>query len=362
MRTVDPFERGVRWFDDRQQERWWLGFPVGVIRKYADDRGSAFAGLVTFHVFLGMLPLLVVVLTLLGRMLAGSEDLRDAVLESTLAQLPVVGARIREDVSTLGASGPVLAIAIAGMLWTASGIYHSLQLAMNQVWNVEGVDRQGWVARHVRAIALFTLVVAAAFGTRYVRGWTPDVSVPVLGPAMSALGGSLLAGLLLLGVFRLVVSPAIRSVQLVPAALLAGLLWELLQRIGTMLVGDRLTQADDLYGTLGLVVVTLFWINLLARSAIFANEWAVVSWRGLWPRRIAQPPLTEADRRVLDALVHNERRRPEQRVDVTFTGSADELGHGGEPEPASAQSVDDGLERRMVRGVASDVEQVDGSG
>lgn len=311
-------EQAVRWFDDRQQDRWWLSFPIAVVRKYADDRGSAFAGLVTFQVFLGMLPLLVVVLTVLGRLLEGSESLRDAALESTLAQLPVVGARLQEDVSTLRASGPLLAVAIAGLLWTAAGIYHGLQLAMNQVWNVEGIDRQGFVARHVRALILFTLVIAAAVGTAPIRRWSPSVAGNLVFAAASMVVSALLAGLLLLGVFRLVVAPVIPTRRLLPAALLAGLLWELLQQVGAMLVSDRLTRADDLYGALGVVVVTLFWINLLARSAVFANEWAVVSWRHLWPRRIAQPPLTEADRRVLTALAHNERRRPEMHIDVAF--------------------------------------------
>lgn len=311
-------ERGVRWFDERQNERWWLAFPVGVIRKYADDRGSAFAGLVTFQVFLGMLPLLVVVLTVMGRLLEGSDDLRDAALESTLAQMPVLGERIRDDVSTLRATGPVLAISVAGLLWTAAGIYHSLQLAMNQVWNVAGVDRQGFVSRHMRALLLFSLVIVAAVGTAPLRGRDPLGLPTLLASLLSALGSAVLAAVVLLAVFRIVVSPAVPTVRLLPAALLAGFLWELLQQVGSSIVVDRLTRADDLYGALGFVVVTLFWINLLARAAIFSNEWAVVGWRRLWPRRIAQPPLTEADRRVLEALPRNERRRPEMEVDVEF--------------------------------------------
>jgi uncharacterized BrkB/YihY/UPF0761 family membrane protein len=111
--------------------------------------------------------------------------------------------------------------------------------------------------------------------------------------------------------------------RLVPAAALAALFWELLQRVGAWIVLDRLAQAEDLYGGIGFVVVTLFWINLLARSAILANEWAVVSWDRLWPRRIAQPPLTEADREVLTRLVHNERRRPEEHIEVRFDERAE---------------------------------------
>lgn len=325
---MSPPERAVRWFDDYQQQRWWLAHPVGTIRKYADDRGSAFAGLVTFQMFLGLLPLLVVALTALGNVLGGSETARRAALESTLGQFPVIGDRIRDDVTGLALSGPWVAISIVGLLWTAAGIYHSLQLAMNQVWNVQGIHRQGWVSRHVRALLLFTLVIAAAIGTGFLRReggpieWGPDF----LAATASAVVSVAIAAALLLGVIRLATAPVVPTVRLVPAAVLAGLVWELLQRVGSWIVLEQLSQAEDLYGGIGLVVVTLFWINLLARSVVFANEWAVVSWMRLWPRRIAQPPLTEADRDVLVRLVHNERRRPEQHVDVWFDREADEAG------------------------------------
>lgn len=311
-------ERAVRWFDDVQQERWWLAHPVATIRKYADDRCSAFAGLVTFQIFLGMLPLLVVVLTAFSRLLEGSDQLRRAALESAFAQLPVIGSRLEEDVSSLAVSGPWLVLAVAGLLWTAAGIYHGLQLALNQVWNVEGVHRQGFVSRHLRALLLFALVISAAIGTAFIRGETVGLPPSQLTAAATALVGALTSGAILLGVLRIVVSPHVRLLHLVPAAVLAGLLWELLQLVGSWVVMEQLAGAEDLYGAIGFVVVLLLWINLLSRSVLLANEWAVVSWKQLWPRRIAQPPLTEADRRVLEALAHNERRRPEQRIDVRF--------------------------------------------
>jgi YihY family inner membrane protein len=315
---VDLPERAVRRFDDFQQDRWWIAFPVGAVRKYADDRGSALAALVTVQVFLGLLPLLVVALTVLGTFLEGSEDLRNAALDSTLAQFPVLGDRIRDDVSALTVSSFWVVVSILGLLWTAIGIYNSLQLTLNQVWNVEGVRRQGFVSRQARALALFGLVVGAAVGTAFVPdsvvSLSPDVVADVLG-TVARVG---VAAALLLGVFRLALSPSVPTRLVLPAALLAGLLWHLVQQVGAWLVVERLAEAEDLYGGIGFVVVVLFWINLLARALVFANEWAVVGWRQLWPRRIAQPPLTDADRRVLADLVRNERRRPEQHIQVTF--------------------------------------------
>jgi YihY family inner membrane protein len=318
-------ERAVRWFDDVQQTRWWLALPVGTIRKYADDRGTAFANLVTFQIFLGMLPLLVVVLTVFHEILERREDIADAVLESTLAQFPVIGDQLEQDLSTLAVSGPWVAVSILGLLWTASGIYHGMQLAMNQVWNVEGVGRQGFVSRHVRALLLFILVIAAAIGTAFADVanfllWLPTPAIGVVATLIQAL----ISATLLLGVLRLTVAPEVPWTRLVPAAVMAGLFWQLLQGVGAWIVTDQLVEARDLYGGIGFVVVTLLWINLLARSVVFANEWAVVSWDELWPRRIAQPPLTEADRRVLERLIRNERRRPEEHLEVWFDQDADE--------------------------------------
>ena len=333
MNWSDLPERGVRWFDDHQMQRRWLAQPVGTIRKYADDRGSAFAGLVTFQIFLGMLPLLVVALTVLSCVIADSEELKEAVLDSALGQFPILGDRIEEDIDTIAATGIWLWITIAGLLWTAAGIYHGMQLAMNQVWNVEGVHRQGFVSRHVRALILFVLVFAAAIGTSLLDttplvGWGPGW----LQFAWSVLLGSVIAAGLLFFVFRIVTSPIIPTRQLVPAAIAAGIAWQVLQRIGTWIVLDRLSEAQDLYGTIGFVVVVLFWINLLARSAILANEMSVVWFRGLWPRRIAQPPLTEADRLALEGLVRNEHRRPEQHIEISWDDDEDDDERDGEAD------------------------------
>ncbi len=312
-------ERAVRRFDELQQRHRWLAQPIAVVRKYGDDRGSSLAGLVTYSVFLGLLPLLVVALTVFGRVLEGSDRVREAVLDSTISQFPVIGARIQEDVSALSISGPWLYVAIAGLIWSSFGIYHNLQLAMNLVWNVEGQYHQGFVSRHLRALLLYLMLFVAAVGPTFL----PDLSFLRVGPGwLSELGpllvGSVVAAVLLLGVFRIVTSSVVETRWLVPAAIAAGLFWELLQRLGSWIVSDRLLEAEDLYGAIGLVVVALFWINLLARSIVLANEIAVVGRRRLWPRRIAQPPLSEADKLVLEAIALNERRRPEQIIEVRF--------------------------------------------
>jgi hypothetical protein len=57
---------------------------------------------------------------------------------------------------------------------------------------------------------------------------------------------------------------------------------------------------------------------------LYAAEANVVVTRRLWPRSIVQPPLTDADRRVLSDIAQQEERRPEESVDVGFEASGTE--------------------------------------
>ncbi|HEY1635612.1 MAG TPA: hypothetical protein VGF64_12700 [Acidimicrobiales bacterium] len=50
----------------------------------------------------------------------------------------------------------------------------------------------------------------------------------------------------------------------------------------------------------------------------------VVKYRRLWPRGLVQPPLTEADKEAMVALVKKEERISEQQVDVAFEGDGPE--------------------------------------
>jgi hypothetical protein len=55
-----------------------------------------------------------------------------------------------------------------------------------------------------------------------------------------------------------------------------------------------------------------------------AAEINVVLRYRLWPRSLIAPPLTQADRLVLQRLAQMQVRRPEQEISASFTEAADE--------------------------------------
>jgi YihY family inner membrane protein len=314
---MNPLERAVRRFDDLQQRVPVLGVPVGVIRKFADDRTSAWAALMTFYGFLALFPLLVIALTVLGRMAAADPELEEALLEGVLGQIPVLGGMIEEDVSALQAGGLGLVVGLAGLVWGATGIYNSGQLAMSQIWNVEGVHRPGLVERLARSLVLFLLFGAGAISTAWALQEGIFNQVGAASRATSLVGGLVVGFVMFTAVLRIMTPDVVALRKLLIPAVLAAAGWEGLQLLGGLVIAQELDQ-QNIYGVFAYVIALLMWMWLAFRMILFCAEAGVVIDRGLWPRNIAQPPLNDADKRVLASLARNERRRPEQHIEVWF--------------------------------------------
>ena len=117
--------------------------------------------------------------------------------------------------------------------------------------------------------------------------------------------------------------------DLVPGAVVAGVIWSVLQAFGGYLVGHQLRHADQVYGFFGTVLGLMSWLYLGAQVTLYSAEFNVVRSRQLWPRSIVQPPLTPADEAALTAIAMQEERRPEQDVRVTFDVGGSSSPNGG---------------------------------
>ena len=107
-------------------------------------------------------------------------------------------------------------------------------------------------------------------------------------------------------------------------AVVSAVLWQILLAVGALLVAHQVRHAQSLYGTFGVVLGLLFWLQLQAQITLYAMEADVVRTRRLWPRSVSPPPLTGADRKAYTEYVEAERRLPpeEQEVAVRFPQEA----------------------------------------
>jgi YihY family inner membrane protein len=319
---MNPVERAVRRVDRYQQEHHWLGLPFGVIKKYGDDNGGRLAAMLTYSAFFALFPLLLLLVTVLGFALGHNAALRQRVVHSALAEFPIIGTQLGSNVHSLRATGLGLVIGIAGLIWGARGLTQAAQHSMAEVWNIPGVDRPSFWTRQLRGAVLLAVFGLGLVATTVLTALVGGAGQSGVLHAVEIAASAVLNTALFLLAYRVLTPAAVRTRQLIPGAVLAGLVWQALLALGSYLVAHFLRHASDVYGFFGVVMGLLSWLYLGAELTVYAAEVNVVLARRLWPRSIVQPPLTAPDKRILADLAKQEERRPEQTVRVSFKAEA----------------------------------------
>lgn len=316
-------ERLLRTIDRVQQQHSVLGFPVGVVKKFGDDQGGKHAALLAYYGFVSVFPLLLVFATVMAYVLESNQALQQRVVETAVAQFPVLGPELRGSIGAVQGSGIGLLVGLAGTLWGGLGITQTAQDAMNAVWNIPRSDRPNFWLRLARSASALVLTATALLGATVLAGH--GTTWPGIVGSVVSLAGSLLLNMLLVVVmFQLLTAAAVPWSRLLPGAETAAVAWSVLQAVGVIIVTRQVARANLVYGAFATVLVLLSWMLLTGRILIYAAEINVVLARRLWPRSLLQPPLTEQDRQVLTALAETEQLRPEQRIEVTFLPEPDD--------------------------------------
>ncbi len=330
----------VRVLDEFQQRYRSTAFVFGVIKKFGDDAAGSLAALIAYYGFVAVFPLLLVFVTVLG-LFAGSSSFAHSLENSALAQFPVIGNQLKANVHALHAGSAVgLTVGILVALYGSLGVSQAGQRAMAEVWNIPGVRRPGFFPRLIRSLAfLLVLVIAVLVTTGISSLSTFGVHLALFHNFGFKVGIQVVVVLANVGVywlaFRILTPASVGTRELLVGAVIGGVGWTILQGAGVYLVGHNLRHASEVYGSFATVLGLLAWLYLASELSVYAAEVNVVLKNRLWPRSIVQPPLTEADREVLDRIALVGERRPEQQVESRFEQKNDQLQSGrapGEPD------------------------------
>jgi YihY family inner membrane protein len=327
--AVNRLRSAIRDFDSFQQRHSWAGFPIAVGRKFSEDRAGSLAAVIAYYGFLAVFPLLLVLIVVLGIVLQGHPALQQKALGSALADFPVIGGALRTNVSGLHSSGASLVAGLLGTLIGARGVANAAQHAFNTVWGVPYKHRPGFRGSQIRSLAAIGVISLGVLTTTALSGIADGVShLPVLiqaGARTGALLLSLALNILLFWLgFRITTAPEVPTWALRTGAVLAAVVWQMLQAVGGYLIGHEFRHASTLYGVFGLVLGLLFWLHIQAQLTLFIVEADVVRTRGLWPRSLLAPPFTEADRESFTGYAKIEERRDGVNIDVTIDSEGEE--------------------------------------
>lgn len=276
-------QRPLRALDRFQQRHAPLAVPVATAKKFGDDEGGDLAALIAYRAFFSLFPLLLLLTTVLGYVLAGNPELRQEAVDSVLTQFPVVGEQI--EVGSLQGSGVALAVGIAGSLWAGFGVVLATERALDRVWAVPQPDRPGFLASRLRALVLLAVLGALAIASTVALGLVGG-GAGLLGP-VGGVAISVGLNLLVFGaLFMLLGSQPASLGTLMPGIAVAAVGWGGLQLIGGYFVSHQVQNASPAYGTFALVLGLLVWVQLGATLTVLSAELNTVVARRLWPRSL----------------------------------------------------------------------------
>lgn len=308
----------VKAFDRFQRRHSALGLPVAVVKKFGDDQAGNLAALIAYYAFFSLFPLLLLFVTILGFVLQDNPGAQKDVVDSTLAQIPIIGSQI--ETGSLKGSGPALVVGIVGTVLSGLGVTLAAQTAFNRVHAVPHRERPNFLWSRLRGLGLLailgTLQIVSTVASSLVTGGFGGTALAVAGVVISLAFNFLL----FFATFRLLTDAVVPTRELWPGIASATVLWTILQAVGGAYISSVVKGAGDTYGTFATVIGLLTWLFLGARVVVYSAELNSVLARRLWPRGLLEP-LTDADRQALRALAQIEERSEEQQVDVSFAPS-----------------------------------------
>ena len=320
---MSRLKKAVHAVDSLQQRNEWLAVPAAVWKKFGDDQAGNLAALVAYFAFAALFPLLLVLVTVLGLVLKNDPALQQRLLNSALGQYPVIGQQLGHG-GRLPGSGLALAIGLIGTFIGARGVANAIQNALCAAWEIPYARRPGFPWSWLRSFGLMVVIGVGFTGTTVLSTAAGRV-FPGAGATVAAVAVSLVLNIGMFWLaFRLGTPGEIGWRQLRLGALIAGVIWQILQYVGGYFVSHQLAHASPIYGTFAVVIGLIAWLYLQAELTLYAVEINVVVVLRLWPRSIAPPPYTEQDRQAFELYAKVEERKG---MDIVV-GKPDSKGDG----------------------------------
>lgn len=320
----------VRSVDRYQRRHTWVGFPIAVIYKYFDDHGPYLAAILTYYSFIAIFPLLLISSSVLGFVLQGDPELRDRLLNSALSQIPIVGYQLGRPEGLRGSTSAIV-IGSAVALYGALGIGQASQHAANIAWSVPRNSRTNAVLQRLRSVVLLAFagmsVLVLAITSLLLAN--PN-AVGVDGDHLrwiSRTASVVATFAIFAGLYRLVGTRRVPPIAMLPGAVFAAVVWQVLQYAGSTFVAEVVTKAttSQMNQTFALVLGLFTFLFLVSSMVVFGHEINVVAYQRLYPRALLTPftdnvSLTDADRRAYTRYAKSQRHKGFQSIEIRFDG------------------------------------------
>jgi YihY family inner membrane protein len=256
---------------------WRIALRAGF--KFHEIDGNSRAASFAFYAFFALFPLIILFVTV-GSFFLNHDEVVRQVMKNVEEYIPL-GKDDQASVESavhgaLRARRGASILAVLGLLWSASQLFHAMVRGVNRAW---GTTEHPWWQVPIKSLAMLGVVATALF---------VGVLVPVVVKSLS--GTAIFGGEVFTGMFRMIallapslvlfcglslfykVAPRRRTLfsEVVLAALIVTVLLQVSRSLFERYV-NHFANFNALYGTLAVIVVLLMWIYLSGIIIIYGG-------------------------------------------------------------------------------------------
>jgi len=244
-----------------------------------------YAAAFAYYALFSFFPLILILLGIAG-VFVRTYHLQPLMIESVRRYLPVGTKFVEDNLRTVAASsGKISLAAFLLLMWTASGAFIPLELALNRAWGVK--KERGFFRKRIMAglMALLCgyLILASVFATMTVgrvtgflaRFWGnhwASIATTAAVEIILVFVSFALTVLMFALIYKIVPYTTIRFAQIAPAAILAALTWESAKYAFTLFL--RYSNYKNVYGSIATIIAILTWIYISAGILLFFAEYS----------------------------------------------------------------------------------------
>lgn len=230
-----------------------------VLSAYGASQASNYAAALAFAGFLAMFPMMLGALSVVGFLIR--DPATEARFMNFLVQLFPNTAQLQLMDALTGvkqSAGWMGLVSLGGLVWSASGIFSSMEFAFTQIF---GTKQRGMVRQKAMGLVMMLLLVVAIGATVAVNS---IVNLFPMAWLVSLVLGALVMVTMLVLLYRFVPNRTFKLRQALPGAILAGVLIEVLTLAFPFY--QRISHGFNTYGAqFGLFFLIATWLYLLSQ-------------------------------------------------------------------------------------------------
>ncbi len=297
--------------DRYQQQRRLPGFVYAVVKKFGDDEGGRHAALMTYYGFLSIFPVLLIIVATLSQLLVNDPQLRERLVNAIVP--PQFREVVYQGLASLPTSGLAFVIGAVTLIGAGLRIVTTAFDTINHVAGVPFRDRVTGVSKWLRTLAMLVILM---FGLVAIGAVTVAAQVIPDRAGIQRFGefvGTVAMIFLLMWIGTALLLPRRARLALIwPAALIGSIVIAIILTFGSTLLAHYITSSGPVYGSFATIAGMFAFIALICQALVWSAEVAVVRHYKLTPRGLTPAKPTNADKRAMALLAHEQERLPAQ--------------------------------------------------